>query len=261
MTSGAHEEYLDVDTNTGELFMYYLQTRAFDLESMVNEYLDMWGIEKSPVPNEFKEILYSDTAVSVQMYKNIYASMIGSSLPTALTDAETKDFLNYVKYKQSSYFDAVTEIPIDILDYGKNIIRNGILHWSLFLADYNDCCFMYLRNGAQKLYGLELVDFPCPYDDDLTGISDAKDDYHTYLNEFVLEGDKKKKERVEFKLFLKNYVPVTNSTDKVELQNDFYNQLVSDSIHSHNKNNVISRLAASKRWKRRVLFKTPPYNP
>lgn len=252
MSSGAHEEYLDVDSNTDQLFMYYLQTRAFDLQTMVEDYLDYYGIASFPV--------YNDDTVFMSRYKFIYFSLIDDPAGTTrLTDAETKDILNYVKYQQSSYYNSLTELPLTRLDYGKNIIRKGAIHWNLFLEDFGDCNAQWLINGAINLNDLTLENFPCPYDDDTAGISSAVSDYHSYLNSFVLTGDKKKKERIEFKRFLQKYVPVINSSNKNTIQNDFYNQLISDTIHSHNKNNVISRLAASKRWKRRVLFKLPPY--
>lgn len=251
MSSGAHEEYLDVDSNTDKLFMYYLRTRAFDLESMVNDYFTLWGIT---IP------LYDDFNVFMTQYKNIYGGMISDPVSTTrLTEAEQKDFFNYVKYEQSGNYNGLTELTLDREDYGKNLIRNGAIHWNLFLQDYQDCDFQWLINGAAAIDGLTLENFYCPYEDDTAGITTAQTNFNTYLNSFVLNGDKKKKERVCFKTFLQKYVPIQHDTQKTTVQNDFYNDLISDTIHMHNKNNVISRLATTKRWKRRVLFKIPPY--
>ena len=254
MSSGAHEEYLDCDTSVDTLFMYYLRERAFDLESMVEDYLAMWGLNWA---------IYDDDTVFMNRFKEIYRGMIYSSPSTTrLTEAEQTEILNYIKYEKTDNYDNSTEIDLTRIDYGRNLIRNGAIHWNLFLADSSDCDFQWLINGAIKLNNLTLVNFPCPYDDASFAIdrTAACDDYNTYVNGFVLEGDKKKKERVEFKRFLQKYnPPVGHDASKITIQNDFYTQLIADTIHSHNKNNVISRLASSKRWKRRVLYKLPPF--
>lgn len=254
MASGAHEEYLDCDTSTDELFVYYLRERAFDLESMVEDYFSLWGITLS---------LYDDFTVYMNNFYTIYGGMLEDPVSTTrLTEKEQKDILNYVKYKKTENYDNLTVITLERNDYGNEIERKGAIHWNLFLADYLNCDFEWLINGAINLNGLTLENFPCDYEDSSNAAARAQacTDFNTYINGFVLEGDKKKKERVSFKLFLKNYnPPVGHDTSKVSLQNEFYTQLIGDSIHSHDKNNVISRLANSKRWKRRVLFKLPPY--
>lgn len=254
MASGAHEEYLDCDTSTDELFVYYLRVRAFDLEKMIEDYFALWGIT---IP------IYDDFNVYMSTFVRAYGGLLEDPLMTQrLTEAEQKDILNYIKYQKTAEYNALTPITLERNDYGNNIERNGAIHWNLFLRDYLNCDFEWLINAAINEDGLTLENFPCDYTDTSNATARAQEctDYNTYINGFVLEGDKQKKEKVSFKLFLKNYnPPVGHDTTETTLQDDFYNQLISDTIHSHTKNNVISRLANSKRWKRRVLFKLPPY--
>ena len=254
MSSGAHEEYLDCDSSTDELFIYYLRVRAFDLESMIEDYFSLWGIT---IP------IYDDFNVYMSTFYTAYAGLLEDPLMTTrLTDAEQKDILNYVKYQKSTEYGALTTITLEREEYGNNIERNGAIHWNLFLADYLNCDFEWLINGAINEDNLTLENFPCDYEDASNATARAQEctDYNTYVNSFVLEGDKRKKERISFKLFIKDYnPPVEHDSNKVVIQNDFYNDLIADSIHTHDKNNVISRLVKSKRWKRRVLYKLPPY--
>lgn len=238
-----YEEYYDVDSNIDQLFMYYLQERAFNIDSMVDQYFSSTG-EEFP--------LYDDNQIFLNKYKEIYQKMLYSELPTRLTDIKTKDYLNYIKYNKSYYYNNLVEISLNRLDLGKNLIRDSIIHWNLFLENYLDCNFEWLVDCSLQ-NNVTLENFYCPYDDDLIGISTATIDYNTYLNEFVIEMDKQKKEIIDFKLFLKDY-PAENANLE-ELKDDFYNDLVSDSIFSHNKSNVISRLVSTKRWKRRVEAK------
>ena len=254
MASGAHEEYLDCDSSTDELFIYYLRVRGFDLESMVEDYFSLWGIT---LP------LYDDFSVYMNNFYTIYGGMVEDPvMTTRLTEEEQKDILNYIKYQKTGNYNNLTPITLERNDYGNNIERNGAIHWNLFLSDYLNCDFEWLINGAINEDNLTLENFPCDYEDASNAAARAQEctDYNTYINGFVLEGDKKKKERVSFKLFIKNYnPPVEHDSNTTTIQDDFYNQLIADSIHSHNKNNVISRLVNTKRWKRRVLFKVPPY--
>ena len=268
MSSGAHEEYLDVDSATDEGFIYYLTERAWDLEAMIEDYIIKYNLNHLEV--------YDDLSVYVNVFREVYRAMIFEESGTRLTDDQAKDIYNYVKYQKSANYAALTNFDIDICRdevtnessfmtklpcYGNNIERNAAIHWRCYLADSSDCDFQYLTNGATAENLLTLENFPCQYENESPGfiITASTTAFNTYLNGFVLEGDKKKKERVSFKLFLKNYIPVTASTNKNTLQNDFYTDLISDTIHSHNKNNVVSRLATTKRWKRRVLAKLPPF--
>ena len=266
MASGDHEEYLDVDSTLDGAFIYYLTNRAWDLENMLEDYIIKFGLDHVTV--------YDDLNVYVNVFRDVFQAMVGEPSGTRLTDDISKDIYNYVKYEKTSNYDNLTNFDINICRdevtnvssfqtklpcYGNNIERNSALHWRIFLADFGDCEFQYLQNGASKEDGLILVNFPCQYDDAFGEVTASTTTFNTYLNGFVLEGDKTKKERVSFKLFLKNYIPVDYATDKVVLQNAYYASLISDTIHSHNKNNVISRLAATKRWKRRVVHKLPPY--
>ena len=256
----AHVEYLDVDTATDEAFMYYLKTRGFNTVNMLEDYATYFGV---PIPvvingdvplvaDGVTNLVYMDTYVAA------FQALIGDPISTTrLTDTEAKDYLNFMKYKRSSQYSGLSAIVLDRIDFGKNLLREATIHWNLFLEDFGDCEFQYLQNGAERTDGLILVNFPCPYDEDLSGIATTKTDFNVYVGEFVAEGDKKKKERVCFKTFLKNYLPVNNN--KLDIQNAFYADLISDSIHTHDKGNVISRLVKSKRYQRRVLLKLPPY--
>ena len=252
--SSAQAEYLDCDGSTDELFIYYLRERAFDLESMVTDYLSLWGITME---------LYDDNSVFMDNFYYIYAGMLSDPVSTTrLTDEEQKDILNYVRYQKSDNFDGLTTITLERDDYGNNIQRNGAIHWNLFLKDYNDCDFQWLINGASIENNLTLENFDCPFVDASYASARAQEcsDYNTYIDSFVLEGDKYKKERVAFKRFIQKYnPPVEHDSVDTTIQDDYYNALIADSIHSHTKSNVIARLIASKRWKRRVQYKLPPY--
>lgn len=235
----AQAELLDVDTVIDEGFMYYLKARAFNTDAMILDYITLTGTNLSVSNN-------------LDNYVIAYQGLLSDPLTTTrLTNTEAKDILNYMKYKQSNAYNNLTVLTLDSIDYGINIKRESLIHWRLYLEDSSDCNFMYVINGAQILNGLELVNFYCPYDDDTVGIAAEKTAFNSYIDGFVAESDKKKREIVDFKLFLKTY-RVNNTVD---IQDDFYADLITTSPHTHDKDNVITRLAASIRWKRRVLAK------
>ena len=250
----AQVEYLDCDGSTDELFIYYLRERAFDLESMVNDYNTLWGVN---IP------VYNDTTVIMDNYALIYGGMVADPVGTTrLTEQEQKDILNYVRYTKSTNYNALTSFSLHIEDYGNNLERNGAIHWYLFLLEYNNCDLQWLINEASAENNLTLENFDCPYSDASYAAARALacSEYNTYISSFVADGDKTKKEIVHFKTFLQRYnPPVRHNSSATTIQDDYYNDLVADSIHSHTKSNVVTRLEATKRWKRRVLAKLPPY--
>lgn len=266
MSSGAHEEYLDADSATDEGFIYYLTERAWNIEEMIADYLIKYELDHLTV--------YDDINVFVNVFRDVYFGMIGETSGTRLTNDEVREIYQYVKYEKASNYTGLTNFELnrcfrtdstDIYEkekecLGNNIERRSALHWRMYLADSADCDAQWLINDAAADDDLTLVNFDCGYDNVFGEVTASTSAYNTYLNGFVLEGDKKKKEIVSFKMFLKNYVPVTSSTNKLTLQNAFYSDLISDTIHTHDKNNVISRLAATKRWKRRVVHKLPPFS-
>ncbi len=253
----AHFERFDIDTTTGENFMYYLQTRAFNLEDLEIAYEAVNG----------PTAVITDTTVLLSVFTDMFQAFIGiDSTVTRLTDDETRRFFNHIKYEFPTNFANLTRIDLARIDYGREDKRRSVIHWRLFLDDFEDCDFQYLQNDAQitgpsegDSDALSLVNFPCQYEgDDVSGITTAKLNYHSFLTDFVNEVDKKIKERITFKNFIKDF---TISNNKQQVHDDFFSDLENNSgtIHTHIKNNVISRLVQTKRYKRRVLAKLPPF--
>lgn len=236
------------DTTIDEAFMYYLKTRAFDIDSMIQDYITYAELNSFKVRNR--------NLVLLDNYLIAHQRLISDPLNTRrLTNTEAKKFFTYMKNKQSNAYNTLTALTLKNSDYGKNLKRNSITHWRLFLEDYN---LSTLANGAINLNGLELFNFTDTYIDNAVDIAADKLEYNTFVEELVEEQDKQKKEIVDFKFFLKSYLLPVDDINTTTIQNAFYTDLIENSSFTHDIDNVIARLIATKRWKRRVLAKILP---